>query len=159
MTNSRKDFTKNAVPQISTADWHCGFYTKSKVCVTLTDLPISIGLGAEPRNFGDLDAKKLVTPTFEIQFLSSTTTATATTIITERKAYSQHVRNRRPHERCSRRCTCMCAPAVDVYCFLCHALTSSIQNGGHSRSNPYQTVQDYLSNIGRFKIIESTLRG
>lgn len=34
-----------------------------------------------------------------------------------------------------------------------------MQNGGHSRSNPYQTVQDYLSNVGKFKIIESTLRG
>ncbi|KAK7749620.1 homocitrate synthase lys21 [Cytospora paraplurivora] len=27
-----------------------------------------------------------------------------------------------------------------------------------SRGNPYQTVQDYLSNVGKFKIIESTLR-
>ncbi|KUI71093.1 Homocitrate synthase, mitochondrial [Cytospora mali] len=27
-----------------------------------------------------------------------------------------------------------------------------------SRNNPYQTVQDYLSNVGKFKIIESTLR-
>lgn len=26
-------------------------------------------------------------------------------------------------------------------------------------SNPYQPVGDYLSNVGRFKIIESTLRG
>lgn len=26
------------------------------------------------------------------------------------------------------------------------------------RSNPYQPVGDYLSNVGRFKIIESTLR-
>lgn len=27
-----------------------------------------------------------------------------------------------------------------------------------NRSNPYQPVGDYLSNVGRFKIIESTLR-
>ena len=26
------------------------------------------------------------------------------------------------------------------------------------RDSPYQTVQDYLSNIGKFQIIESTLR-
>lgn len=26
-------------------------------------------------------------------------------------------------------------------------------------SNPYQPVGDYLSNVNRFKIIESTLRG
>lgn len=35
-------------------------------------------------------------------------------------------------------------------------------NGNNTRSNPirnpYQTVQDYLSNVSNFKIIESTLR-
>ncbi len=28
----------------------------------------------------------------------------------------------------------------------------------HHRSNPYQPVGDFLSNVSRFKIIESTLR-
>lgn len=32
------------------------------------------------------------------------------------------------------------------------------QRAAASRDSPYQTVQDYLSNIGNFKIIESTLR-
>jgi homocitrate synthase len=27
-----------------------------------------------------------------------------------------------------------------------------------SRTNPYQAVSDFISNVGRFKIIESTLR-
>jgi homocitrate synthase len=36
-------------------------------------------------------------------------------------------------------------------------------NGSHPvqglpKSSPYQSVQDYLSNVGRYKIIESTLR-
>lgn len=31
-----------------------------------------------------------------------------------------------------------------------------VQN--RSASSPYQSVQDYLSNVGNFKIIESTLR-
>ena len=30
--------------------------------------------------------------------------------------------------------------------------------GGHHKSSPYQPVGDFLSNISRFKIIESTLR-
>lgn len=29
---------------------------------------------------------------------------------------------------------------------------------GQPKSSPYQNVQDYLSNVGNFKIIESTLR-
>ncbi|KAL2258196.1 hypothetical protein VTK26DRAFT_8588 [Humicola hyalothermophila] len=34
-----------------------------------------------------------------------------------------------------------------------------VSNGGaHFRSNPYQPVGDFLSNVGNFKIIESTLR-
>lgn len=30
--------------------------------------------------------------------------------------------------------------------------------GGHHAGSPYQTVGDFLSNTGRFQIIESTLR-
>ena len=42
-----------------------------------------------------------------------------------------------------------------------HGPTTS--NGSHPvqgqpKSSPYQSVQDYLSNVGRYKIIESTLR-
>ena len=37
-------------------------------------------------------------------------------------------------------------------------LISGLQGALH-RSNPYQPVGDFLSNVGRFKIIESTLRG
>ena len=37
-------------------------------------------------------------------------------------------------------------------------LISSLQ-GATRRSNPYQPLDDFLSNVGRFKIIESTLRG
>lgn len=37
-------------------------------------------------------------------------------------------------------------------------LISSLQRAPR-QSNPYQPVGDYLSNVGRFKIIESTLRG
>lgn len=29
---------------------------------------------------------------------------------------------------------------------------------GQPKSSPYQSVQDYISNVGKFKIIESTLR-
>lgn len=29
---------------------------------------------------------------------------------------------------------------------------------GQPKSSPYQSVQDYISNVNRFKIIESTLR-
>ncbi|KAK4236011.1 hypothetical protein C8A03DRAFT_36118 [Achaetomium macrosporum] len=37
--------------------------------------------------------------------------------------------------------------------------TNGVSNGGaHFRSNPYQPVGDFLSNVGNFKIIESTLR-
>jgi homocitrate synthase len=37
--------------------------------------------------------------------------------------------------------------------------TNGVSNGGaHFRSNPYQPVGDFLSNVGSFKIIESTLR-
>ena len=35
----------------------------------------------------------------------------------------------------------------------------TLQKSNPQHSNPYQTVQDYLSNVDRFKIIESTLRG
>src|ERR1700709_2372833 len=37
-------------------------------------------------------------------------------------------------------------------------LISGLQ-GAPRQSNPYQPVGDFLSNVGRFKIIESTLRG
>lgn len=37
--------------------------------------------------------------------------------------------------------------------------STRVSNGGaHFRSNPYQPVGDFLSNVGNFKIIESTLR-
>lgn len=29
---------------------------------------------------------------------------------------------------------------------------------GRPQTNPYQSVKDYISNVGKFKIIESTLR-
>ncbi|ORY71134.1 HMGL-like-domain-containing protein [Pseudomassariella vexata] len=35
---------------------------------------------------------------------------------------------------------------------------NSVANGAFRPSNPYQPVGDFLSNVGRFKIIESTLR-
>jgi hypothetical protein len=34
-----------------------------------------------------------------------------------------------------------------------------VKGTSHRSNNPYQTPQDFLSNVGRFKIIESTLRG
>lgn len=46
---------------------------------------------------------------------------------------------------------------ISYSCVLCLLLL--LQTTAPSRGNPYQTVQDYLSNVGKFKIIESTLRG
>jgi len=37
-------------------------------------------------------------------------------------------------------------------------LISSLQGATH-QSNPYLALDSFLSNVGRFKIIESTLRG
>ncbi|KAK3901989.1 HMGL-like-domain-containing protein [Staphylotrichum tortipilum] len=39
-----------------------------------------------------------------------------------------------------------------------NSANGSSNNGGNFRSNPYQPVGDFLSNVGSFKIIESTLR-
>ena len=38
------------------------------------------------------------------------------------------------------------------------AVETRVQPAPHHKSSPYQPVGDFLSNIGRFKIIESTLR-
>jgi homocitrate synthase len=58
------------------------------------------------------------------------------------------------------------APVANVrprnYTHLIEKLTRLIcaaQGTPSQRSNPYQVVGDYLSNVGKFKIIESTLRG
>jgi len=38
--------------------------------------------------------------------------------------------------------------------------SNGLSNGSaYYRSNPYQPVPDFLSNVDKFKIIESTLRG
>jgi hypothetical protein len=49
----------------------------------------------------------------------------------------------------------------DPECLTCdwELLLTVAPQGVEPKSNPYQTVTDYISNVGRFKIIESTLRG
>jgi hypothetical protein len=64
---------------------------------------------------------------------------------------------------------CLCCPCIGVPYHLIddptrrnHTLPDahiSSSQGANFRSNPYQPVGDFLSNVDKFKIIESTLRG
>jgi hypothetical protein len=70
----------------------------------------------------------------------------------------ENVRNRRyqRHERRLSRQRMSGSPVLLIE--KPRVLISSLQ-GATRRSNPYQPLDDFLSNVGRFKIIESTLRG
>lgn len=78
----------------------------------------------------------------------------------------ENVRIRQHKRRSCRQRTCERNPALspaereaEAEAASTMLIHPSIVQGGHHRTNPYQPVGDFLSNLGRFKIIESTLRG
>lgn len=53
------------------------------------------------------------------------------------------------------------APATNGTATTATATATATTNGAHPaqpKSSPYQSVKDYLSNVDKYKIIESTLR-